>query len=229
MAAKTARILLKIVPVIEATIPRVAKPTGCEDHEELIQDTIASAAEMLQSVEKAGKKAIPKSIVFYAIQRSRSGRRAYQCAKNDVLSQVFRAQHEDRLSYLDEPLSEEAEHLTLHDCIAERREDPASESLRKIDWNEFNGTLNWREKKLINDVAEGNQGIDTAKALGVSTGRVVQLKREVGSKIKAFMGPDILKDICGEAPWERDIRCNRQMIESRHAARLDEEFEPEVA
>ena len=52
----------QIYPIIRNTIPRTARPMGSEDHEELVQDATASAAEMLDAVEKAGKTPFPNSI-----------------------------------------------------------------------------------------------------------------------------------------------------------------------
>ncbi len=228
MTAKAARILLtKIVPIITATVPRTVRPTGCEDAEELVQDTIATAAEMLDSVEKAGKRPIPRSIAFYSIQRAKSGRRAYQCSRNDVLSPVFRSAHEDSISYMDAPLSEDAEHMTMHDCIAQRRESPDEEALRRIDWEELMESLSGRDQRILDDTATGRQVKATAEDLAVSPARVVQLKRELGSRIKAFMGDGILKDITAESPWERDLRCIREQSESRYASAMDDE--PEAA
>ncbi len=230
MTSKAARLLLtKIVPILKATVPRTVRPTGCEDAEELVQDTIASAAEMLDSVEKAGKRPIPRSIAFYSIQRAKTGRRAYQCSRNDVLGPMFRTAAEECVSYMDAALLEESEqHATLHDRIAGHREDPASEALRRMDWEEFAGSIDRKEKLILDDVAGGVRGKETARALGVSGARVVQLKRELASRIKAFMGEDILKDISEEPQWRKDLRCIREMDESRHAARIDDD-EPEAA
>ncbi len=226
MTAKTATILLtKIVPILKATVPRTVRPTGCEDAEELVADTIASAAEMLESVEQAGKKPIPRSIAFYSIQRARSGRRAYQCAKNDVLGPLFLSGNEDAVQYIDAPLAEDMEHMTMHDCIAAHRESPDEEALRRIDWEELMESLSGRDQRILDDTAVGRPGLDTARDLGVSAPRVTQMKRELGSRIKAFMGPEILKDISTAPRWRRDIQAVHEQKESRYAARFDDDDE----
>lgn len=46
----------EIVPRLRAAIPRSVRGVGCEDAEELVQDSIAVAAKMLDSAEAAGKK-----------------------------------------------------------------------------------------------------------------------------------------------------------------------------
>ncbi len=53
MTAEAGMLLVdKIMPIIAATVPRVAKPVGAEDARELVQDTLASAAQMVESAEK---------------------------------------------------------------------------------------------------------------------------------------------------------------------------------
>ena len=47
----------EIYPIIRNTVPRTVRPQGSEDPEELVQDATASAAEMLEAMEKAGKEA----------------------------------------------------------------------------------------------------------------------------------------------------------------------------
>ncbi len=227
MTTKAAKLLFaKIVPIIAATVPRTVRPTGCEDADELVQDTIATAAEMLDSVEKAGKRPIPRSIAFYSIQRAKSGRRAYQAAKNDILGPVFRTANEDCLSYMDAPLFEDSEqHTTLHDQLQERREDPATEALRRIDWEALMESLDGREQRILDDTATGRQVKATASDLGVSPARVVQLKRELGTRIKAFMGPGILKDITTEPQWRRDLMAVHERNESKYAAKFENDDE----
>ncbi len=230
MKDKTSQLLLqKIVPIIAAAVPRTVRPTGCEDTEELVQDTIATAAEMLESVEQAGKKPVPRSIAFYSIQRAKSGRRAYQNSHWDVMSPAFLTANEDAVQYMDAPLSDEAEHMTMHDCIAARRESPDEEALRRIDWEELMASLDGRDQRILDDTAVGRQVKATANDLGVSPARVVQLKRELGSRIKAFMGEGILADISNAPQWRREVQAVRERNESRYAARAEDDFEPEAA
>ena len=66
---------MQISPIIRSTIPRKAKPIGSEDYQELIQDTLASAAAMIEAMEKSGRELIPNSIAYYSIQRTKCGRR----------------------------------------------------------------------------------------------------------------------------------------------------------
>ena len=60
---------MQIYPIIRNTIPRKAKPMGSEDYQELVQDTTATAAAMIDAMEKSSKKPIPSSITYYPESR----------------------------------------------------------------------------------------------------------------------------------------------------------------
>ncbi len=227
MTRKGARILLEcIVPIIKSVVPRTVKPVATEDFDELVQDTVASAAGMLDSVEKSGRTPIPRSIAFYSIQRTRSGRRSCQHSASDPLGPLFRTANESAVSDMDAPLSEEGA-ITLHDVVASRREDPASEAGRRLDWAEFSATLCSRDRTVLSRLADGWRSTAIAGELGVSPARVTHIKRAIAGKLKAFMGDDILGQICAESVWERDLR----MIREREAyyASVNEDDEPEAA
>lgn len=48
-------LLNEVAPRIRSAVPHCVHAVGCEDAEELIQDTIAMAAKLYDSAEKAGK------------------------------------------------------------------------------------------------------------------------------------------------------------------------------
>ncbi len=231
MTPRTGRTLLeKIVPIIQGTIPKAVKTTRCEDFSEVIQDCIHEAAKMLDAAEKAGKKVPARSVAYFAIQRAKTGRRSWTSSATDAMSPLFAAgSSEERIVSLDSLVSanETSEGFTMHDFISERREDPSAEALRKIDWEDFNATLNRREQLLVRNLAEGRQSNTFAKELGLSPPRITQKKKELGNRIKRFMGDSILEDITAESPWEKDIRCIREKAAWHYAAVND--FEPEVA
>ena len=195
MTPRTGRTLLeKIVPIIQGTIPKAVKTTRCEDFSEVIQDCIHEAAKMLDSAEKAGKKVPARSIAYYAIQRAKTGRRSWTSSATDAMSPLAKAgSSEERIVSLDAPVSDSKvnECLTMHDFIGERREDPSAEALRRIDWESFNQTLNRREQLLVQNLAEGRQSNTFAKELGLSPPRITQLKKEIGNRIRRFMGDSI--------------------------------------
>jgi hypothetical protein len=216
----------QIYPIIRNTIPRTARPMGSEDHEELIQDATASAAEMLESMEKAGKKPLPNSIAYYSIQRTKSGRRSYGDNRTDVMSPGFQMDHEGSVCSMQDPVCDEDD-STVGDTIASRSEDTASKVLRKIDWDAFLDTLDARKRRVVEEMMLGYGTGDIARLLAVTAPRIVQLKREIARKIKEFMGDNILVDVGQESVWERDIRCLREKGEWKFLKvdKVDEDME----
>jgi hypothetical protein len=66
----------EIMPRLRAAIPRSVRPVGTETYDELVQDGAAIASAALHSAESRGMKLMPASIVYFAIQALRSGRRS---------------------------------------------------------------------------------------------------------------------------------------------------------
>ena len=78
MSPETGELLLQeVAPRIRSAVPYCVRTVGCEDYEEIIQDTICMAAKLYDNAEKAGKQVTPGNIAYYAIQHAKSGRRAY--------------------------------------------------------------------------------------------------------------------------------------------------------
>ena len=106
----------EIAPLIRGAVPRVVRPVGCEDAEELVQDALCSAAQMIEASELNGKKLYPSSIAFYAIQRAKAGRRSGYAGEMDAMSAAARLRSHVSIEDLDRPVGDEdAEGVTLHD------------------------------------------------------------------------------------------------------------------
>lgn len=59
MSPQSGLILIEeIIPRLRATVPECVMPVGVEDAEELLQDAIAVAAQMLHTVEHSGREVI---------------------------------------------------------------------------------------------------------------------------------------------------------------------------
>lgn len=76
----------KIAPRLRHAIPKAVHPFGGEDAEELVQDSIAIAAQMLHSVESAGKDFTPGNIAYFAVLHMKSGRRSQSSSRTDVMA-----------------------------------------------------------------------------------------------------------------------------------------------
>ncbi len=220
----------EIYPIIRNTVPRTVRPMGSEDPEELVQDATASAAEMVEAMEKAGKVPLPHSIAYYSIQRTKSGRRSYGDIRTDVLSPGFQMDNDGAVCSMQEPVGDEDD-MTVGDAIACKSEDMASKVLRQIDWDAFLDTLNARKRRIVEELMLGYGTSDITRLFSVSAARVTQLKREIAQEIKEFMGDSILVDAGSESVWERDIRCLRERNEWKHMKidRLDDPEQSNIA
>src|SRR5450759_5372872 len=155
MSPYAGSLLLQIMPLIKATVMRTIKPVGCEDHEEIVQDATAMAADMLDSSERNGKALIPKSVAFYAVQAAKSGRRSTYGERSDAFSSAAHKDGRAVLVSMDEPLEIGDDKTTLGDMLADKHDDPATLGARNMDWDELMGKLDDRSVDIINGMAQG--------------------------------------------------------------------------
>jgi hypothetical protein len=202
-----------IAPRLRVTIPRVVKPVGAEDEEELVQDAIVVAAQMLDSVERHGKTVTPGNIAYYAILAMKSGRRS-QCrshadtmahgtqldAKSCVLSM------EEEVGY--DPELDEA--VTLGDVLASNRENPATAAARNIDWAVFIETHDYRYGVIIEEFAKGGNLKYAADRCGLGYGHTYQIRRKLESDLREFMGEQAIEDALQTPRWKAGILADRE-------------------
>ncbi|HEX3940620.1 MAG TPA: hypothetical protein VHX11_03970, partial [Acidobacteriaceae bacterium] len=74
----------EIAPRLRSAIPGVRK-VGAEDDEELLQDGLTMAAEMLHNLERRGKSVTPGNVAYYCLLHLKSGRRSYSGGRTDVM------------------------------------------------------------------------------------------------------------------------------------------------
>ena len=208
----------EIVPRIQAAVPRCVKTVGCEDVDELIQDTVTSAAQMLETCEVSGKPIFPASIAYYAIQRGKSGRRSYGATRTDVLCASAQLDGSVTLSSMDEGIATDGEGdgLTLHDVLAKHEEDPAQQAARQIDWSELMADLDDRKLAILRATAEGSKLEELAKRFGISKPRISQLKTELGRQVKARWGDDALADAMCTPVWYACLNATKEQARCRH-------------
>ena len=87
MTAQAGNMLVEeITPRLRTLVPKSVKPVGGEDAEELLQDAITIAAQMLHRVEVSGKTVTPGNIAYYVILHMRSGRRSQGSSRVDTMA-----------------------------------------------------------------------------------------------------------------------------------------------
>ena len=119
----------QIAPRLRTIIPTAVKPVGCEDAEELVQDGLAFAAQLLHSLEAKGRQVTAGNICYYVVLHLKSGRRSQPGSRTDALAPGAMLDGKSMALSLEEPLgfcSETGESVPLGDLLADTHEDPAS-------------------------------------------------------------------------------------------------------
>jgi len=210
-------LLAEIMPIIQGVVPSSVRQIGCEDVEELVQDCIVIAAQMLQALEDAGKQVIiAKSVAYYSIQRIKSGRRSYSSGRTDVHSPGCRLDRRCVVVSLEQSLdmpvdTQDNDDLTLGESLASKSDDPATMAGRDVDWNELEDVLDDRKRMVIQALHAGHGTGQIAKALKVSAPRVTQIKREIADVILERWGDDVLQDVEAEPMWHASLRARELM------------------
>ena len=130
----------QIAPRLRATIPHAVKRVGSEDAEELLQDAMAAAAQMLHNLEARGKEVSPGNVAYYVAMNMKNGRRSQSANCTDVMSLGTMLDGKSCALSLEEPVgfdSETGEAVALGDLLAGTHEDPSEAVARNLDWAEF--------------------------------------------------------------------------------------------
>ena len=218
----------EIAPLIRGAVPRVVRPVGCEDAEELVQDALCTAAQMIEASERSGKKLFPSSIAFYAIQRAKVGRRSGYAGEMDAMSSAARLRCLVGVETMELPVgAEDAEEYTLHDALADpHAEDPAQVAARELDWSELLEDMNQRDVAILKMAAGQVTNGELSRRWRITASRVSQIKRELGRQIKLRWGDSALVDAMAEPRWLRsNLRCTRE----RWACRREQQTRKERA
>lgn len=211
-------LLNEVAPRIRSAVPYCVRTVGCEDAEELIQDTIAMAARLYDNAEKAGKVVTPGNIAYYAIMHAKSGRRAYGQSKTDPLHPCTQLNGRARLDGLDDAVKTEEgseDPLLLSDVFSNEQEDPSVKAARKVDWEVFLNTLNERFRAILDVLAEGGCLKDVAAKFKVSTTTINTNRIELAVKLREFFGADILKDLARIPQWRSNLLAHREFLACR--------------
>lgn len=206
-------LLEQIAPRLRAAIPKVVYPVGAEDEEELVQDALVTAAQMLDAVERNGKKVTPGNIAFYAILHMKSGRRSQCRSRADTMAPGTQLDRKSCVLSMEEDVGydpELDEAVTLGDVLAGNREDPAIAAARNIDWAVFIETHDYRYGVIIEEFARGGNLKDAADRCGLGYGHTYQIRRKLESDLREFMGEQALEDSLQTPRWKAHILADRE-------------------
>ena len=208
----------EITPRLRTLVPKSVKPVGGEDAEELLQDAITIAAQMLYRVEVSGKTVTPGNIAFYTILHMRSGRRSQGSSRVDTMgigtqldgnSSVL--SFEEEVGYdpeLDEP-------ITLGQLLASEHEDPSMVAARNIDWELFIATHDYRYGLMIKGIAEGQSLKATAERSGHLYMSLYGLKEKMAEDVRQYLGDEALADSVQKPKWKACVNRDREKTACR--------------
>ncbi len=220
MSPKAGFVLLdQIAPRLRVTIPHVVKPVGSEDTEELLQDALAIAAQMLHALEERGKKVTVGNICYYVTLLMKSGRRSQSASRTDVLCPGTVLDGRSWALSLEEVIGlnpETGESVVLGDLLAGRHEDPASAAARNLDWAEFLAGHDRRYTALVRCAVDGQPANSLKRKLRVSDSTLSTFKRSLATDIREVMGADVLETVCRRPRWQADIEVEHERQRCRY-------------
>jgi len=208
----------QIAPRLRSAIPRNVKTVGAEDEEELVQDAIATAAQMLDAVERNGKTVTPGNIAFYTILHMKSGRRSQCRSRADAMAQGTQLDRKSCVLSMEEEVGydpELDEAVTLGDVLVSQREDPSMAAGRNIDWELFIETHEYRYGVIIKGLAQGKSLGDMAKDCGAGYSRLQQIRRKLAEDLIAFMGSQAIADSAQIPAWRARLLAHRERVACR--------------
>jgi hypothetical protein len=215
-------LLDEIVPRLRSVIPHCVKTVGAEDSEELVQDAIYTAARMLDSVERQGKKVTAGNIAYYAILHMKSGRRGNSCGRTDALAATTQLDSKSSVLSMEEEIGydpELDEPITLGEVLASENEDPSMIAARDLDWELFLATHDYRYGVIIIGLLHGKKFRESVKGCDDGFSRVYQLKQQLAKDLLAFMGSEAIADAARTPAWRAHIMKDREKVAGRHDRR----------
>lgn len=211
MSPATGLILLnQVIPILAATIPRIARPVGAEDVEELKQDAIAYAAALLDSAERRAKVIPPNSVAYYAIRAILAGRRSTTASCSDVMAPGCQLQNRSAMVSMDEELGDIDDDsetcATMHSLLASPGESADVQAARKVDWDQILERLDERRRHVLCETAAGYGPNHIAETCNVSAPRVIQLRDDIADAVRQSWGGDPVADSSSGTRWQRHVR-----------------------
>ena len=217
MNSQTAEMLLEEVAPRLTNLLRSVIPVGVEDSQELLQDGIAMAAQLLDRCYQAGKSVTPGNIAYYVTLSLKQGRRSTGFKATDAMGPATQLRGRSATVSIDQPLEGAwQESMTLADMLADDQEDPATAALRNLDWEELAESSTSREMAVAAALTQGYQLKETAQAYGVSPSSFNTARNSLAQRIREEWGPDILVDSGRDPAWMANLNTERERRACRH-------------
>lgn len=160
--------LIDALPVVEQRAKKVFARR--RNKNELVCDAVSLGWQYLK---RYGHVASPKQIAYYACLHASRGKQFGLSARS--LDSKHRRRKRDA-----------AQQHPVHDGLVNRRDNPAATAAVLVDAHAWQATLTDRERQLLDCCLQGETTMDIARKLGVSPGRVSQMRRELVTFWRVF-------------------------------------------
>ena len=199
-------------------IPRQVIPIAPEDPAELYQDGIALAAQLLTSCIQNVKTVTPGNIAHYTVQLLKTGRRSTGSRSTDPLGPMTRLKHRAETVSTEQQVNveDEGEPLSFAEFLTDERDDPGTEALRRISWEELERDLNPREKAVVTALGEGHGLRETARRMGLAPSALSAARNSLAGKIRDVWGDEVVRESGKQPVWVPSLRANRQRKRARY-------------
>ena len=208
----------EITPRLRTLVPKSVKPVGAEDPEELLQDAITIAAQMLHRVEEQGKSVTPGNIAYYVILHMRSGRRSQGSSRVDTMAVGTQLDRSSSVLSFEEEVGYDPEldaPITLGELLASEHEDPSMEAARNIDWELFIRTHDYRYGLMIKGIVEGQSLKATAEHSGHLYMSLYGLKEKLAEDVREYLGEEAVAQSVQRPRWKACINRDREKTACR--------------
>ena len=187
------RKFVKMLPAIVKCARFAFRHIRGQDRQDLIQETIANAMVAFRRLVRRGKECVAHASVLakYAIRQIKDGRRVgSKLNVREMLSkyaQKHKGFHVERIDHFD-PQEQEWTQTVVEDRTA----GPADIARTRIDFADWLDSLNRRDRRVAEFLANGETTKAAARKFRISQGRISQLRRELAEHWKRFTGDEPL-------------------------------------
>ena len=181
-----------MLPSIRRTAEFQLAGLHAEAKEDAITEIVASCYVAYFRLAERGKESLayPSVLAGYAIRQYRAGRRVGSRARrNDVYTRYCRQKNGHELCHIGAPAEQVG---GWNEYLIDNTVSPVPDQAAfRIDFQDWLGTLTARARQVVEELARGERVTDVSHRVGVSPGRVSQLRRELHEKWQTFQGEGV--------------------------------------
>lgn len=177
-----------------------------ESADDIYQDTVAMAFQLLRAYEAKGRDIPGEVVAFYAMQRAKCGRRSTGRTTADVYGGEAQLSGKSTLAHeaLVEDATGKVDMIPIADTLVSSA-DVARTVATRMDWSALWQVLTPRERAVVQGFAANHSKLATCAAARVHATRHAAIRRRVARKILAAWGPDVLADLARRSLWQCEV------------------------